>query len=366
MATAAQSQVSAGAVTTISSPRQVSAPGAGIDFAHARAMPMPAARTLPPSALAAVRNAMDPALVFGQPGSSSGGEGDGLESPVQLVPAQDLHHGRGVEPEEFGTPGQPYTTSEANAFGDYTANFYPFRAAGKLFFMIGTRTFLCSASLIKPGIVVTAAHCVANYGMRQFYSGWVYVPAYNNGTAPYGTWTGASARVLTAYSNGTDNCFQFGVICPDNVALITLNAQSGSYPGTTTGWFAYGWNGYSFNGSSQALITQLGYPVKLDNGGLMQRTDSQGFTDVQFSRNTIIGSLQTGGSSGGPWLVNLGLAPSLNGTSFGTAPNHNVVVGVTSWGFTNLAIKQQGASPFTTGNITVLVSASCSVTPSAC
>jgi hypothetical protein len=47
----------------------------------------------------------------------------------------------------------------------------------------------------KPGIVVTAAHCVANYGQSQFYSGWTFVPAYNNGSAPYGTWIAATATV---------------------------------------------------------------------------------------------------------------------------------------------------------------------------
>ena len=32
--------------------------------------------------------------------------------------------------------------------------------------------------------------------------------------------------------------------------------------------------------------------------------------------NTVIGSLQTGGSSGGPWVVNLGVTPSLNGATY--------------------------------------------------
>ena len=170
--------------------------------------------------------------------------------------------------------------------------------------MIGANSFVCSASLIKPGIVVTAAHCVANYGQSQFYSGWTFVPAYNNGSAPYGTWTAASATILTKYYIGTDSCAQFGVICPDDVALLTLNPQSGSYAGNAAGWFGYGWDGYGFNASSQALITQLGYPVALDGGLLMERNDSQGFVAPSLSNNTIIGSLMTGGSSGGPWLVN--------------------------------------------------------------
>jgi hypothetical protein len=366
-ATAAQSQVRInGSTATLALPSQTSQLVRGIDFANAKPMALPAARTLPPSQAKAIASALDPLQVFGAPGAVEGDPGSGQQSPVRLLAPQDVPQGSGIEPEEFGTSAQPFTTSQVNALGDLTVNYYPYRAAGKLFFNIGSSSFLCSASLIKPGIVVTAAHCVANYGQRQFYSGWTFVPAYNNGSAPYGVWTAASATVPTAYYNGTDNCAQYGVICPDDVAVITLNPQSGRYAGYYAGWFAYGWNGYSYNASNQALITQLGYPVALDGGLLMERNDSQGFVSSSFSNNTIIGSLMTGGSSGGPWLVNLGTPPSLSGISFGSAATHDVVVGVTSWGYTDTSVKQQGAAPFTSSNIVPLVNTVCLATPAAC
>jgi hypothetical protein len=105
----------------------------------------------------------------------------------------------------------------------------------------------------------------------------------------------------------------------------------------------------------------------------MERNDSQGYTQgytyAAFSNNTIIGSLMTGGSSGGPWVVNLGLTPAVaSPTTFGSAASHNIVVGVTSWGYTNTSPgpKQQGAAPFTSGNIVVLVNTVCARTPGAC
>jgi hypothetical protein len=64
--------------------------------------------------------------------------------------------------------------------------------------------------------------------------------------------------------------------------------------------------------------------------------------------------------------VNFGLAPALSGVAFGTAATHNVVVGVTSWGSNDQATKQQGASPFTSGNIQALLNAECAVAPAAC
>ena len=114
-------------------------------------------------------------------------------------------------------------------------------------------------------------------------------------------------------------------------------------------------------------ITQIGYPVCLDNGRLMERNDSQGFVSGSYSSNTIIGSLMCEGSSGGPWLNNFGIRPTLTGQINGTAFTPNVVVGVTSWGYaTNKSVKKLGASPFTSNNISQLVTSACNSQPTAC
>ena len=365
MATGAMAQVKSDGTTTVfTAPAQSSAASAAIDYQNAKPVP---GRMIGGSGVSAA-NAGVSAQSFGAPSATPGSDGTGKASPIRLfTPAAGVQiTDDGVSSQEFGTSLQPFTTNEANAFGVLTERYYPFRAAGKLFFNIGASSFVCSASLIKPGLVVTAAHCVANFGQNQFYSNWRFVPAYRAGVAPFGSWTVLQARVLTSYLNGTDSCAVSGVVCQDDVAVLALNPQSGAYAGNTTGWYGFGINGYSYNSSKQALITQLGYPVALDNGNVMQRTDSQGFTSASNSNNTLIGSLQTGGSSGGPWVVNLGRQPVLSGISFGTAPVRNIVVGVTSWGFTNSAVKQQGASPFTAGNISNMVSAQCAATPGVC
>jgi len=342
------------------------APGGGSDAAinYANAQPMP----LPQSSKAAA-SLLDVLLArqrtdLGKPGMSPGRNGNGQLQQVQLAPAKMLGDS-GIGSQEYGTSNHVFTTSRVNAQGNQTSKFYPYRAAGKLFFNIGSSTFVCSASLVKRGVVVTAAHCLADFG-GGFYSNWRFVPAYNNGAAPYGTWTAASAFVMTSYLNGTDSCAVSGVVCQNDVGVIVLRPQSGAYAGARTGWLGYGWNGFGFNPSNLALISQLGYPVALDNGGLMERTDSQAYVDRSLSNNSVIGSLQTGGSSGGPWPVNLGIAPALNGTSFGAEATHNIVVGVTSWGYVSTAIKEQGASPFTSSNIVPLVNAACASTPAAC
>ena len=299
----------------------------------------------------------------GTPGFVRGAQGDGQRTPT-FVPLQRAASGGDFTSAEYGTSNHVFTTSRVDLPGDNVSSRSPYRAAGKLYFNIGSSTFVCSASLIKRGVIVTAAHCVTAFG-GAFYTNWRFVPALAGTSAPYGTWSWAQVVVMTSYKNGTDSCAVRGIVCRNDVAVIRLAPQSGAFPGTRTGWFGYGWNGYGFNSQNLALINQLGYPVSHDAGNRMQRTDSEGFVGnaTSFSGNTIWGSRQTGGSSGGPELVNLGVAAALSGVSYGAEANFNTVVGVTSWGYTNQAVKQQGASPFTSSNIVPLVNTTCGATP---
>ncbi len=358
-----------GTVTAFTAPSKQAQAGAKLDFVHATPMKLPLASTgMAPIAqddlVSALRSQSSQAFQ-GQAGFSPGAKGTGITKPVILgMPVANPGSSfEGVAPQEFGTTNHPFSTARADLYLAATNTIYPYRASGKLFFNIGTSTFVCSASLIRPGIVVTAAHCVVNFGARQFYSNWRFVPGYRNGVAPFGTFTAVQARILSSYYNGTDPCAQRGVICQNDVAVLALNSNVGN----STGWYGYGWNAFGFTGSGLAQITQIGYPGCLDNGGLMQRNDSQGFRSASLANNTIIGSLMCGGSSGGPWLVNFGIRPTLTGTTSGTfATPTNAVVGVTSWGYTSTAPKEQGASPFTTANIATLVNAQCASTPGKC
>lgn len=357
-----------GLVTVLTVPLEQTQTSGGIDYVNAQPLELPIA----PSDIA--KQAQDDlisaftsqSLLGEASGYSPGGQGDGKTSPVNLgVPAVSNANSGDVAPQEFGTQNHPFNTARADLNGQQNNTIYPYRASGKLFFNIGTSTYICSASLIKPGIVVTAAHCVANFGKSQFYSGWQFVPGYRNGVAPYGTWSVKEARILTAYYDGTDPCAQSGVICQDDIAVLALKVQDGVNVGTNTGWYGIGWDGYGFAGGFNQ-ITQIGYPVCLDNAKFMERNDSYGFTSDNLSNNTVIGSQMCSGSSGGPWLVNFGRSPALTGNTAGTAPGRNTVVGVTSWGYVGTSAKEQGASPFLSGNIVKLLNDQCAATPGKC
>ena len=233
---------------------------------------------------------------------------------------------------------------------------FPWRAAGKLYFNIGASTYVCTASMIKPGLLVTAAHCVYEFGTNSaagWHTNFLFAPARLDSTNPYGTWTALTEFIPTPYYDGTDTCTTRGVVCNNDVAIITMAANAGGkLPGQVVGFYGYAWNGYSyvssFGGASLASITQLGYPVAFDSGLRMERTDGVGaYWTSGNLKHTVLGSAQTGGSSGGPWLVNFAAKPVVgSGASLGNAAAFDTVVGVTSWGYTTVGANTQGASWF--------------------
>lgn len=270
------------------------------------------------------------------------------------------------QPSAYGSSTAPYTTSRVavTALGNSTTvantpvTSYPFRPTGKLYFKKPDNlTYICTASLIKKGILITAAHCVFNYGRTTagWYNSFVWCPANTSSSGGvYGCYTATSPRVLSPYYNGTDVCTQAGVVCNNDLATLVVVPKNNVHAGTTVGWYTYGWNGYSYRATSflgnvtAVQLTQLGYPGAFDSGYQMQRTDAVGWYFASGSlKNTQIGSAQTGGSSGGPWLVNFGTVPSVDTSKASRgAQTTQAVVGVTSYGSTTVGYNRQGASYF--------------------
>lgn len=274
----------------------------------------------------------------------------------------------GVNTRAFGSFGIPYTSTRVQLGGSnqtsavgasYLSSTYPYRAIGKLFINGGH----CSASLIRRSVIVTAAHCIQNFGSGTggLFGGWVFVPGHYGPAGatlpqrePYGRWTWRALNRPVTWINGTDP--GSGAARNNDVAVIILNKNaSNQFIGDLTGWLGYGWNNYSFVSSPKtgnlkvAATSTLGYPGLMDFGQIMQRADGPSYlTTVGAAAQIWQGNNFTGGSSGGPWIVNfVSFNPVLSGgAAIGSAPNR-AVVGVTSWGSADPnAIKDNYSSRF--------------------
>jgi hypothetical protein len=205
----------------------------------------------------------------------------------------------------------------------------------------------CSASLIRRSVIVTAAHCIQDFGAGDnIFSNFQFLPGHYGAAgataaqiAPYGTWNWISLVRPASWADGTD--IGTDAARDNDLAVIALgkNAQ-GQFIGDITGYMGYGWNNYSFVTSSKtgnqhtAAVSTLGYPGLLDSGAIMQRTDGPTYTTTLGGAGQLWqGSNFTGGASGGPWVVNFrSRTPAFSdGASEGSAPDL-IVVGVTSWG----------------------------------
>jgi V8-like Glu-specific endopeptidase len=285
---------------------------------------------------------------------------------------------KALPPKPYNGKSHPFTTKNASGDGGMSpVDLFPWRAAGKMFVKFGPSTFVCTGSVIARSLLVTAAHCVHNFGMGEggFADSVTFDPARNGSVRPFGTWTAKEWWISKVYFDGTDVCSVTapGVVCENDVAVVVLERSYDQFIADRTGKFGFKSDNYGYGnifGQLAAEITQLGYPAKNYDGLKMVRTDSLGYQDAP--NNVIIGSAQTGGSSGGPWLQNFGMKTSNTGTQ-PVADDDNQVVATTSWGFTSDQFMIQGASRFgknTTytvkSNIQSLFDSACGANPGFC
>lgn len=195
----------------------------------------------------------------------------------------------------------PYPYSRLNIFTPYTHQKY--RTSGKVFFKQGGSDYVCSGTLVNSAnrsLVITAGHCVHGGGAGKVYhSNWTFVPAYNNGSRPHGTWAAQALFTLNGWANSGDFTYDIGaaVLAPragDGVKAVNLLGSRGMWWNKTR--MQHFWSlGYlsaaPFTG--QTLILCTASHGADDNAGA--GPDSIG-----------IGCDMTPGSSGGGWVVNIG------------------------------------------------------------
>jgi V8-like Glu-specific endopeptidase len=245
----------------------------------------------------------------GPAGSIAGGK-PGSAGTESLEATTDSFTQSGVDLLGYSYP-PPYTRQDLrNITSPYTK--WPFITIGKLFFNQNGGSYVCSASSIASSsashAIITAGPCI-NDGAGHWSTNMVFVPAYNNGAAPYGQWPiiYATERAFVAWVSGGD-------LARDVAGAKVYNNASGQTLAQKVGWLGFAWN--------QARVQhwwEIGYPQASPfTGAWMIACQASYAYDSPFgsSPNPMgVGCDQTGGTSGGPWVWKIGAGNYVNGVN---------------------------------------------------
>lgn len=207
---------------------------------------------------------------------------------------------------------EPTLSTMAFSVNPASYKYFPYSTVGKLFFTQYGTNYVCSGAMIKGHAFWTAGHC-AHAGNGSS-GGWsynaVFVPQYYYGSAPLGycyvqNWWTTGDWYYNGNPNGLDHDYAGG-----NVSCNISNIAS------YTGYLGLAWNqGYG------KTWTALGYPQAYPFNGATMWGCTSALAAYGFGSPTTFGIWcnMTGGSSGGPWLINNAYA---NGNTSYAASNH--------------------------------------------
>jgi hypothetical protein len=178
------------------------------------------------------------------------------------------------------------------------------RDTGKVFFELDGIDYVCSGAAVggpRVSVVVTAAHCVTD-GYGGWATHWVFVPGYDDGAEPYGSFSSDRFFVSSQWNAGMDETY--------DVAFVAVNGLTGGLP---AGFDADPGSAYVF-----------GYPAEPPyNGGSMLYCAGPLSRDPDGDDSGIQCEM-TAGDSGGPWV-----------TGFQPASGTGTVVGVSAFKYSD-------------------------------
>ncbi|MFV2121232.1 trypsin-like serine peptidase [Streptomyces sp. Act-28] len=194
------------------------------------------------------------------------------------------------------------------------------KTSGRVFLTFQGRTASCSGNAVtsqNQSTVITAGHCVKYQG--SWHTDWVFVPAYDNGQAPYGQWTATRTLTTPQWEANEDINHDVGaaVVAPlDGRRLTDVT----------------GAQGIQFNGGYNKPMYAFGFPAASPyDGSELVYCSGNSSRDFLLSQDHGLGCDMTGGSSGGPWF-----------TGFSEATGTGLQVSVNSFGYTFLPNRMFG------------------------
>ena len=191
------------------------------------------------------------------------------------------------------------------------------RTTGRVFFTTaGGRLSSCSGTAVtsaNESVVMTAGHCVKLDG--AFHRNWAFVPGFDNGRRPFGTWVASKLLTTPQWSAGEDINF--------DVAAAVLAPLQGR---TLTD--VVGGQGVAFNQPRQQQMFSFGYPAEEPfDGSSLIYCSGRTFNDTVMTMDQGLRCDMTGGASGGPWFqgfngaTGMGYLNSVNSFKYNFAQN---------------------------------------------
>ena len=186
---------------------------------------------------------------------------------------------------------------------------FPARVDGALYATAHNgQQFSCTASVITASgrsLIMTAGHCVYNASEGGWAHNWIFIPAYDRGSKPYGTWVGNDAYAPNGWIANSNDGFAF------DVAAIPLlpNGAGQRIQDAIGAW------GYTFGSNPNQYHQVIGYPGKPSppyDGERMVGCDTNfAFFEAPYTTSTdgpmaVQPCYQTHGASGGPYVTSDG------------------------------------------------------------
>jgi hypothetical protein len=250
----------------------------------------------------------------GRPGLAGGIDETGVATPALTgTAAVNTHPFATTNPADGSYPGPNATFNWPGSLSTFPAG-----AVGKLFFTEPSGNYVCSAAATYGGgtqsMVWTAGHCVGPQGGQSYYTNWLFCPGYNNGEGSRGCWSWSLAQQNGGwYYNGyfaDDYAYLYMQPTGDKKAKPVVSVTGGL--------------GFAWNWGRDQFWNDFGYPSGSPySGGKLVDTAAEHRYDVNNpvsgdpTPDNSIGSSQTPGFSGGPWILSFGPSNSSDPISHG-------------------------------------------------